>query len=98
MESEPRSRARRMGCAYVPLEGALAQRCAAPYTRGMNWRQTLRFGDNEDLTFSEVHDRFREMMSGSELSPAELMEVSKALELARAELGTTKLTPTDRSG
>lgn len=56
----------------------------------MTWRHVLGFTTDEDLTFSEVHERFRERMAGPEMLPEEIFRLSEALEAARKELGTTR--------
>jgi hypothetical protein len=56
----------------------------------MDWRRVLGFADDEELTFAEVHERFRDLMAGPELLPEELFHLGDALEAARKELGTSR--------
>lgn len=58
-----------------------------------DWRTTLGFTDVEDLTFSEVHDRYRQLILAytSPLSTDDFKRLNGALDQARSELGTSRL-------
>lgn len=52
----------------------------------MDWRKTFRFG-SEDVSFSEVHDRYRaEMLETSDFG--RIQHLNSALDAARLELGS----------
>jgi hypothetical protein len=54
------------------------------------WRKTLGF-DGEDLSFPEVHDRYRQLMlSWDPVDMDRLKALNTALEAARLELGTSR--------
>lgn len=62
------------------------------------WRVIFGFRKDEDLSFSEVHDRYRQkiLTFASPIGTDDLRRLNDALEAARAELGTSRL-PTRRS-
>lgn len=63
-----------------------------------DWRAIFGFWADEDLSFGEVHDRYRQKMLTfhSPIGNDDLRRLNDALEAARAELGTSRL-PTGRS-
>lgn len=55
------------------------------------WREVFRFGD-EDVSFAEVHDRYRQlMMSYTDIDLEMIRELNTALDAARDELGTRRI-------
>lgn len=58
-----------------------------------DWRSILGFTLDEDLSFGEVHDRYRQLLLAytSPLSADDLRRLSDALDSARAELGTSRI-------
>lgn len=54
-----------------------------------NWRAVFGF-EGQDVTFGDVHKRYRQRMTSSLLDTEDLLRLSEALEAARKELGTGK--------
>lgn len=58
----------------------------AEWEAAMDWRATFGF-DGQDVSFSEVHDRYRaKMLEVTDFS--RVRHLNEALEAARVELGT----------